>query len=499
MKNRVKMGDLSNQKYTLDEALDAVGFGKFQGLVLVYAGLGSFSEAMEMMILSFVGPAVNAQWALSSSQESLLTSAVFAGMLLGAYSWGLISDNYGRRKAILGSTILTCGAGLLSTFSPNYTSLMIFRCLVGIGLGGGPVFLCWFLEFVPASNRGKWMVVHSIFWTLGTIFEAALAWIVMPRLSWRWLLAVSSLPSMTLLLSYYLVPESPRYLCTKGRFSDAHRILEKMAVTNEAKLPTGMLVSDNTTEADEESSSSSHKPLLSSATKEVLNLKSTFSSFFVLFSPKLIKTTFLLWVLFFGNSFLYYGIILLTSELSGGRSKCRSATLLLENHQDDSLYIDVFITSLAELPGILLCAIIVDRMGRKLSLIFLLVVASFFLFPLVSHQAVISTTTFLFGARMCAIGSFTVACIYCPELYPTSVRTTGTGVASAVGRIGGMICPLVAVGLVSGCHVEEAIILFEAVIAVSIVCVVFFPFETKGCELSDNVAAFDPKHNIFVR
>lgn len=83
--------------YSLDEALSTMGFGKYQGLVLAYAGLGWVSEAMEIMILSFVGPALKSKWSLSSSEESLITTVVFAGMLLGAYSWGLLSDNYGRR------------------------------------------------------------------------------------------------------------------------------------------------------------------------------------------------------------------------------------------------------------------------------------------------------------------------------------------------------------------------------------------------------------------
>jgi MFS family permease len=86
--------------YTLDEALACLGFGKFQGLVLAYAGLGWFAEAMELMLLSFVGPTVKSQWGLSSGQESLLSTVVFAGMLVGAYSWGLVSDNCGRRQAI---------------------------------------------------------------------------------------------------------------------------------------------------------------------------------------------------------------------------------------------------------------------------------------------------------------------------------------------------------------------------------------------------------------
>lgn len=475
--------------YTLDEGLVAVGFGKFQALVLVYAGLGYFAEAMEIMILSFVGLAVKTEWGLSSGQESLLTTVVFAGMLIGANSWGLMSDKYGRRKGLLGSTILTSIAGLMSTFSPNYTYLVILRFLVGIGLAGGPVFSSWFLEFVPSSNRGMWMVVFSTFWTFGTIFEASLAWIVMPRMSWRWLLAFSSLPSIALLLFYHLAPESPRYLCMKGRISDAHKILEKIALLNQTKLPTGMLVSD-TTGLEEESCSASYNPLLSSAREKVSSPK---SSFFTLFSTKLLQTTLLLWVLYLGNAFSYYGIVLLTSELSGPQSKCNSGILHLEKSlQEESLYMDVFITSLAELPGLLFSAIIVDRVGRKLSLTLMLVLASIFLLPLIYHQPAILRTILLFGARMCAIGTFTVACIYCPELYPTSVRTTGAGVASAVGRIGGMICPVVAVGLVNGCHVKEAIILFEVVIAISVVSVLLFPFETKGRELSDSIAAFHP-------
>ena len=84
--------------YTVDQALSSMGFGKFQGLVLAYAGLGWVAEAMEIMILSFVGPALKHQWDLSPSEESLITTVVFAGMLVGAYTWGLVSDNFGRRQ-----------------------------------------------------------------------------------------------------------------------------------------------------------------------------------------------------------------------------------------------------------------------------------------------------------------------------------------------------------------------------------------------------------------
>lgn len=476
----------------MDDALLAMGFGKFQIFVLAYAGMGWVSEAMEMMLLSFVGPAVQSYWGLSSHEESFITSVVFAGMLVGAYSWGMVSDKHGRRKGFLTTAIITTVAGFLSAFSPNYIALLLFRSLVGLGLGGGPVLASWFLEFIPAPNRGTWMVIFSAFWTVGTIFEASLAWFVMPKLGWRWLLALSSLPSLLLLVFYRVTPESPRYLCLRGRTTDALSVLENIARLNGAKLPSGVLVSDHEVELEGQSNSAEDAHLLPTGKKEVETFSEKvpggFSSLFQLLSPELLKSTLLLWVVFFGNAFSYYGLVLLTTELHNGRNNCHTNALPSEESQGVS-YKDVFITSFAEFPGLLLSAAIVDKLGRKISMASMFFLCCIFLLPLVFHQPRGITTILLFGARLCITSTFTVVYIYAPEIYPTSVRSTGVGVASSMGRIGGMICPLVAVGLIHGCHQTVAVILFEIVIFMSGICVLLFPLETTGRELNDSISS----------
>ncbi|XP_021297263.1 organic cation/carnitine transporter 7 [Herrania umbratica] len=488
------MGGDGTPTFTVDEALLAMGFGKFQILVLAYAGMGWVSEAMEMMLLSFIGPAVQSLWGLSSHEESLITSVVFVGMLIGAYSWGVVSDKHGRRKGFLITAVVTSGAGFLSALAPNYVSLIILRCLVGLGLGGGPVLCSWFLEFIPAPSRGTWMVVFQGFWTVGTIFEASLAWFVMPTLGWRWLLALSSLPSSFLLLFYGLAPESPRFLCLKGRKAEALGILEKIGRLNGVKVPSGILVSDHEIELAGKSTPTEDTKLLPPKDSEYATPMETnpnaegISSVLKLLSPELVRSTTLLWIVFFGNAFSYYGLVLLTTELHNGRNRCGPKELHSEKSQDVS-YKDVFITTFAEFPGLLLSAATVDKFGRKFSMSVMFFLCCIFLPPLVFHQPQALTTGLLFGARICITTTFTVVYIYAPEIYPTSIRSTGVGVASSVGRIGGMVCPLVAVGLVHGCHQTAAIMLFEIVIFVSGICVLFFPLETKGRDLSDSISS----------
>ncbi|KAM0866982.1 hypothetical protein ACQ4PT_042292 [Festuca glaucescens] len=395
------------------------------------------------------------------------------------------------------TALVTGGAGLLSAFAPNYSSLIVLRFLVGVGLGGGPVLSSWFLEFVPAPNRGTWMVIFSAFWTIGTIMEASLAWAVMPAFGWRWLLALSSLPSFALLLFYPLTLESPRYLCMKGRIADALHVMETMARVNSVALPSGRLTSGHRIELHEISDSSETAQLVSARKTTPADHASKsgiggLNAILRLLSPNLIRSTLLLWTVFLGLAFLYYGLVLLTSELSHGNRICGSegAVAIETTHTiDANLYRNVFITSFGEVPGLILSAAIVDKFGRKLSMSSMLYISCLCIAPLMFSQTESLTTVFLFGARICISASFIVLHIYAPEIYPTAVRATGVGFASSIARFGGILCPLVAVGMVHACHQTAAIAVFITVMLVSAVAVSYFPLETSGRKLSDHIAS----------
>ncbi|CAN0899937.1 Organic cation/carnitine transporter 7 [Linum grandiflorum] len=474
--------------YSVDEALLSVGFGKYQILVCIYASMGWISEAMEVMILSFMGPAVKSKWNLDANQESLLTTVVFSGMLFGAYTWGVISDKLGRRKGFVVTAFVTSAAGLLSAFAWNYTVLLIARCLVGVGLGGGPVLFAWYLEFVPATNRGMWMVIFYASWSVGTILEVALAWIVIPTLGWRWLLGLSAIPSFALLVFYPLTPESPRYLCLKGREDEARRIMEKMAKSNKKQLPPGTLLTDREIELQRKVSTPADDDLQSTRWKDAD--MGPIRTIIMLLSPKLIRSTVLLWLIFFANAFSYYGLVLLTTQLNR-KSHCNnnSKNAASSDGSGGVDYKNIFITTLAECPGLVISALLVDRVGRRISMATLFFICIVFMLPLVVHRSPLVTTILLFGARTCITGTFSLASLIAPELYPTSARSTGYGIANCVGRVGGMVCPLVAVKLMESCHQREALLLFVGVFVVGMISVLLIPYDTKGRELTESVSS----------
>lgn len=227
--------------YTVDTAIDTVGLGTFQYVVLTLAGLLWTAESMEMLLLSFIKQPLQCEWGITDSQAALITTSVAIGMLTGATLWGVVADKYGRRLCFIMAATFTSIMGMASALSPNYSMMVVYRGLVGFGIGGVPVAFSLLVEFLPAAQRGTWGLALALFWAVGAMFEAIVAMLVLPVLGWRWLIAISSIPLFIVLLLSFWLSESPHWLVARGDYARAQVVVERVSAVNGVALPQGRL------------------------------------------------------------------------------------------------------------------------------------------------------------------------------------------------------------------------------------------------------------------
>ena len=499
------------RRYTVDEAVDRAGFGRFQVMMLGFTGLAWMGDAMEMMLLSFLGPSVRCEWGVNPREEGRLTSVVFVGMMLGAPAWGMLADWRGRRVAFFATTCVTFFAGVMSSFSPSFGFLLFARGLVGFGLGGVPVAYSMFMEFLPSGNRGVWLTVIEVFWTLGSVVEAGLAWAVLPHHSWRVLLLVSTAPLALLMMLMWFIPESPYYTASKGDAAATKAILNKIVAVNGngASLPPGMLTTTAKTTSGGAGSEESSRRWWRRATKPFKGVAS-------LLDPGTRITTLMLWFIFLAIAFMYYGVVLLTTEVHVDQSSSRADgrdggsrggddTIACTGHGSPNLggkaYGDIFVSSTAELPGLLLAAVFVDRIGRRRTMGGSLLLNFVCTLPLLGYATMPAwlETFSLFAARCSMMSAFTVLYIYAPEVYATSVRATAIGIGNGFARIGGMTCPLFAVEMVEGGNLQAAVGFFAALALITATAAFWLPVETVGKRLdrdNDDDAGSSEKEKV---
>ncbi|XP_072338043.1 synaptic vesicle 2-related protein isoform X2 [Scyliorhinus torazame] len=453
--------------FMVEDAVEAIGFGKFQWKLSVLTGLAWMADAMEMMILSILAPQLHCEWRLQSWQVALLTSVVFIGMMSSSSLWGNISDQYGRKTGLKVSVLWTLYYGILSAFSPIYSWILVLRGLVGFGIGGVPQSVTLYAEFLPMKSRAKCILLIEVFWAFGTVFEVLLAVVVMPTLGWRWLLILSAVPLMIFAVLCFWLPESARYDVLSGNQEKAIATLKRIATENGAPMPLGKLIVARQEDRG--------------------HIRD-------LFTPQFRKTTILLWFIWFSNAFSYYGLVLLTTELfqagdvcsmSTGGKKLEGRCTLECKYLNVTDYTDLLWTTLSEFPGILVTLWIIDRIGRRKTMAVSFLMFSLFALLLFICVGRLALTAFLFIARAFISGGFQAAYVYTPEVYPTATRALGLGTCSGMARVGALITPFIAqVMLESSIYLTLSVYSGCCLLAALASC--FLPIETMGRGLQES-------------
>ncbi|MEX2536704.1 MAG: MFS transporter, partial [Trueperaceae bacterium] len=390
---------------TVDDAIERIGVGSFQWRLFGVNGLVWAADAMEIIAIGFVIPSIIATFAIGPAAAGLVGSLFFAGMFVGAWGFGALADRLGRRKVFLVTIALNAIFALLSAIAPTFWALVAFRFVTGAAVGGTlPVDYAIMAEYLPRHQRGRFLVYLESFWAIGTIAIALIAWAIVPAMpedAWRWIFAINALPGLLGLLVRLWVPESPRYLLKEGRETEARAVLRRVAAINRVEVNVENIRSSppvrrNTTAA--------------------------------LFSPRLRARTLLLALIWFGLSFGYYGVFTWLRPI-----------FVSQGVEVLGTYWFLVVLALAQIPGYLLAAYWLDRLGRRATLaVFLLAsAAASMVFALSTVPAVVISASLLLSFSL--LGAWGALYAYTPEVYPTEVRATGMGFASAAARAGGIV------------------------------------------------------------
>lgn len=228
------MKNQSTEKGTKHISLRTMTFiSTFGGLLFGY-DTGVINGALPYM-------ARQDQLNLNPFTEGLVASSLLLGAAFGAIIGGRMSDRHGRRKNILYLAVLFLIATIGCTFAPNTLTMIAFRVLLGLAVGGASVTVPAFLaEMSPAEHRGRIVTRNELMIVTGQLLAFVFNAILASTLGdtghvWRYMLVIASLPAVVLWFGMLIVPESPRWLASKGRFGDALRVLTQIREENRAK------------------------------------------------------------------------------------------------------------------------------------------------------------------------------------------------------------------------------------------------------------------------
>jgi len=436
---------------TVQDAIDRIGFGRFQKRLLGVSGVTWAADAAEVFLIAFALPQIVIDFDLSTFESAVAVAATFVGMLVGAWFWGTTADRIGRRKGFQITIGVFAVFGLLSAFAPSFYWLLVLRALTGFGLGGAvPLDFSLFAEFLPRRNRGRWLVILESFWGVGMVAAAGLAWIIVPSLGWRPLLAVSALAGALVFWVRLRIPESPRWLASQGRNEEALAILDEVARYNgQPEIGRGRL----------EIARPGEQPGVKA-----------------LWTPSLVRATAMLWIVWFFIALSYYGLFSWLPSIFVERGfdivKTYGYTLLL---------------AVASLPGYFSAAWLVEKWGRQRTLAVYLGASAVFTYV---YAVADSVGLILTGACLMSfftLGAWASLYAYTPELYPTNIRTTGMGAASGMARIAGVAAPLIG-GLLIPVSLVAALTVYAVSFAIATVTVIALGRETREEALADTVA-----------
>ena len=462
-----------------------------QGAIFIIGGLGFMFDAWDVALNGFLIPLLSDYWSLSVGQAAWIATANLIGMALGAFIWGGIADVIGRKKAFTLTLLVFSIFTVAGAFAPAYGWFILFRFLAGFGLGGCiPVDYALVGEFTPSRHRGRVLTAMDGWWPIGASLCAFVSAYLLDFGDWRLIMLVMIVPALLTVAVRFGIPESPLYLASVGRYAEADAIIARLVErtgadvrewTHEAPATAAAPASPDEPESPgvPPATSSSAAPAPKAEPSVSRQLRAASGQLVQLWQHSA-KTTLVSWSLFVSVLLVYYAAL---TWLPGILKK--------QGMADQAAFLVTGSMTAVGILGVIASALIVERFGRKVVLGVSSIIAAVLLVgAAVFIEASGANLTFAAKATIIGFGFVVQIAIptlytYVSELYPTRLRGSGFGWASAASRLATGIAPIVfgafmwpVLGL------TLTFILTGALVVIAVVLMSFMARETTGEELS---------------
>jgi MFS transporter, putative metabolite:H+ symporter len=456
--------------------LERLPLSSFHRRLLLIGGLGYMFDGLDSSSLAFLLPVVSKLWQLTSAQTGLVASSTYIGYFFGAFLSGVLADVIGRRRIMMSALAIYCVASLASATAQDWHTFFALRIVAGFGSGAETVVIAPFLaEFVPRRYRGIFCGALVGFMSFGYLTSSILGFAVVRNFAdgWRYLAVITSLPVVMLLWWRRTLPESPRWLESQGRAAEANGIVSRIEA---AFVERGIALAPVSTVS----------PLHAAPTPAPGSARgNAWRNVLALWSPRLARTTTVSWLMWFSVAFAYYSFFswipsLLVKE---GLTMTKSFGYSIAIYG-------------AQIPGYFSAAWLNEKIGRKAVVASYMLLGGIAAITLAFSHTGMQIMTAGIALSFFMNGAFAGVYAYTPEVFPTAVRTTGTGSSSSFGRIGSVSAPIL-VGLIYPLFGFLGVFAMTTTVLVIGACVVFFlGIETRNRSLEDIEASeLEPAHD----
>ncbi|KJF70306.1 major facilitator transporter [Agrobacterium arsenijevicii] len=388
------------------QVVGASRFNRFHGSVLFWCVLVLVLDGYDLAIVGAALPSIMADLSLTPTQAGFMASSALFGMMFGAIFLGALADRVGRRPMMAFCvglfSIFTAAAGLTS----DPLSFSITRFIAGLGIGGVvPIATAQMAEFSPSKYRGRLITLVFAGYSIGGILVALTSKQLLEGYDWRAVFFTAAVPVVIIPVLLATFPESMAFLIRKGRKDEIARILAKAA-------PQARLATD------------AHFVLPRETINETTSVRD-------LFQGDRAFSTLMIWVAFITCLFMVYAL-----------SSWLTKLMAMAGYSLGSALNFVLVYNIGAMIGGVIGGLLVDRHNPKIVLVGFYLAGAASLISMAHSSSILSLYIAVFAVGASTLGTQLVAYAYAGGFYPASIRATGVGFASGLGRLGAICAPL---------------------------------------------------------